>query len=44
MMIIDILKEACQQVYERTKGLAGMTKGSREIGRGAGATYRGQSI
>jgi myo-inositol-1(or 4)-monophosphatase len=36
MMIIDILKEACQQVHERTKGLAGTTVGSRQMGRGAG--------
>jgi myo-inositol-1(or 4)-monophosphatase len=36
IMIIDILKEACQQVYERTKGLAGSTEGSRQMGRGAG--------
>jgi myo-inositol-1(or 4)-monophosphatase len=36
MMIIDILKEACQQVHEKTKGLAGTTVGSRQMGRGAG--------
>lgn len=35
-MIIDILKEACQQVHEKTKGLAGTTVGSRQMGRGAG--------
>jgi myo-inositol-1(or 4)-monophosphatase len=35
-MIIDILKEACQQVYKKTKGLAGTTVGSRQMGRGAG--------
>jgi myo-inositol-1(or 4)-monophosphatase len=35
-MIIDILKEACQQVYKKTKGLAGTTGGSRQMGRGAG--------
>jgi myo-inositol-1(or 4)-monophosphatase len=35
-MIGDILKEACQQVYEKTKGLAGTTVGSRQMGRGAG--------
>ncbi len=35
-MIIDSLKEACQQVRERTKGLAGSTEGSRQMGRGAG--------
>jgi myo-inositol-1(or 4)-monophosphatase len=36
MMIGDILKEACQHVYEKTKGLAGTTVGSRQMGRGAG--------
>ncbi len=36
IMIIDILKEACQQVHERTKGLAGSAEGSRRMGRGAG--------
>jgi myo-inositol-1(or 4)-monophosphatase len=36
MMIVDILKEACQQVHEKTKGLAGTTVGSRQMGRGAG--------
>jgi myo-inositol-1(or 4)-monophosphatase len=36
MMIVEILKEACQQVYEKTKGLAGTAVGSREMGRGAG--------
>jgi myo-inositol-1(or 4)-monophosphatase len=36
MMIVDILKEACQQVHEKTKGLAGTTVGSKEMGRGAG--------
>src|ERR687893_3332708 len=35
-MIVDILKEACQQVHEKTKGLAGTTVGSKEMGRGAG--------
>ena len=35
-MIGDILKEACQHVYEKTKGLAGTTVGSRQMGRGAG--------
>lgn len=35
-MIVEILKEACQQVYEKTKGLAGTAVGSREMGRGAG--------
>jgi myo-inositol-1(or 4)-monophosphatase len=36
MMIVDILKEACQQVHEKTKALAGTTVGSRQMGRGAG--------
>lgn len=35
-MIVDVLKEACQQVHEKTKGLAGSTMGSRQMGRGAG--------
>ncbi len=35
-MIIDILKEACLQVHETTKGLAGTAVGSRQMGRGAG--------
>ncbi|HEU0144847.1 MAG TPA: inositol monophosphatase family protein, partial [Nitrososphaera sp.] len=30
------LKEACQQVHEKTKGLAGTTIGSTQMGRGAG--------
>ena len=36
VMIIDILKEACHQVHEKTKGLTGTTVGSMEMGRGAG--------
>ncbi|HEX2168875.1 MAG TPA: inositol monophosphatase family protein [Nitrososphaera sp.] len=36
MMIVDILKETCQQVYEKTKGLAGTSGGSKQMGRGAG--------
>ena len=36
MTIVDILKEACQQVHEKTKGLAGTTGGSRQIVEGAG--------
>src|SRR5215210_8459870 len=36
MMIVDILKQACQQVHEKTKGLAGSAVGSKEMGRGAG--------
>jgi len=35
-MIIDILKEACLQVHETTKGLAGTAVGSKQMGRGAG--------
>ena len=35
-MIIDILKEACLQVHETIKGLAGTAVGSRQMGRGAG--------
>jgi myo-inositol-1(or 4)-monophosphatase len=36
VMIVDILKEACQAVHEKTKGLAGTAGGSRQMGRGAG--------
>jgi myo-inositol-1(or 4)-monophosphatase len=36
MIIIDILKEACLQVHETIKGLAGTAVGSRQMGRGAG--------
>ena len=35
-MIVDILKEACQQVHGKTEGLAGTAVGSKEMGRGAG--------
>ena len=36
-MIIDALKEACQQVRARTQGLAGTARGSRQVGsKGAG--------
>lgn len=35
-MIVDILKEACHQVHEKTKGLAGTTGGSKQMGKGAG--------
>jgi myo-inositol-1(or 4)-monophosphatase len=35
-MIIDILKQACQQVHAKTKGLAGTTLASWQMGRGAG--------
>ena len=36
MTIVDILKDACQQVHDKTKGLAGTSGGSRQMGRGAG--------
>src|SRR5918996_3493916 len=36
VMIIDILKEACHQVHEKTKALTGTTVGGMEMGRGAG--------
>lgn len=36
MTIIDVLKEACLQVYEQTKPLAGTAEGNKEIGKGAG--------
>ena len=35
-MIIDILKQACQQVHAKTKDLAGTTLGNTQMGRGAG--------
>jgi myo-inositol-1(or 4)-monophosphatase len=35
-MIVDILKQACQQVHAKTKSLAGTTLASRQMGRGAG--------
>jgi myo-inositol-1(or 4)-monophosphatase len=35
-MIVDILKQACQQVHTKTKSLAGTTLASRHMGRGAG--------
>jgi len=35
-MIIDALKEACQQVHARTKRLAGTAQASEQMGRGAG--------
>lgn len=35
-MIVDILKQACQQVHAKTKGLAGTSLASRQMGRGAG--------
>jgi myo-inositol-1(or 4)-monophosphatase len=36
MMVVNILKQACQQVYAKTKGLAGTTFANRQMGRGAG--------
>ncbi|HYY40457.1 MAG TPA: inositol monophosphatase family protein [Nitrososphaera sp.] len=36
MMIVNILKQACQQVHAKTKGLAGTTFANRQMGRGAG--------
>lgn len=36
IVIIDVLKEACREVYAKTQGFAGTAKGSRQIGRGAG--------
>src|ERR671925_1202059 len=35
-MIVDVLKQACQQVHAKTKSLAGTTLASRQMGRGAG--------
>lgn len=35
-MIVDVLKHACRQVHARTKGLAGTSRASRQMGRGAG--------
>jgi myo-inositol-1(or 4)-monophosphatase len=35
-MVIDVLKEACQLVYAKTKRLAGTALASRQMGRGAG--------
>lgn len=34
--MIHALKDACQQVFARTKGMAGTALGSRQLGRGAG--------
>lgn len=36
MIIIDILKDACRQVYEQTKNLIGTVEGSQKFGKGAG--------
>jgi len=35
-MIIDVLKQACRQVYAKTRGLAGTARANRQVGRGAG--------
>jgi myo-inositol-1(or 4)-monophosphatase len=35
-MIVDTLKQACKQVYTKTKSLAGTAMASRQMGRGAG--------
>ena len=42
-MLVDILKEACQQVYEKTKGLAGTAVGSRRWEEVQVAIYRAKS-
>ncbi len=36
VIVVDVLKEACQQVLAQTRGLAGTAKGKRKFGRGAG--------
>jgi myo-inositol-1(or 4)-monophosphatase len=36
MLIIDILKEACNEVYQNTKDLIGTVEGNKKFGRGAG--------
>jgi myo-inositol-1(or 4)-monophosphatase len=36
MAILDILKEACNQVYDQTRGLVGTRQGNEKLGRGAG--------
>jgi myo-inositol-1(or 4)-monophosphatase len=36
MAVLDILKEACNQVYDQTRGLIGTRKGNEKLGRGAG--------
>src|ERR671935_265253 len=41
MMIVNILKQACQQVHPKTKGLAGTTFANRQMGRGAGGDMSG---
>ena len=36
MLIVDILKEACKDVYRNTKHLIGTTEGNKKFGQGAG--------
>ncbi|HZD83850.1 MAG TPA: inositol monophosphatase family protein [Nitrososphaeraceae archaeon] len=36
MIIIDVLKDACKQVYEQTRGLVGTVEGNKKFGIGAG--------
>lgn len=36
MIILDVLKDACKQVYEQTKGLAGTVEGNKKFAIGAG--------
>ena len=36
MMIVDILKQACQQVHAKTKDLAGTALANKQMGKGAG--------
>jgi myo-inositol-1(or 4)-monophosphatase len=36
VIIIDVLKDACRQVYEQTKGLIGTAEGNKKFGIGAG--------
>ncbi len=36
MNVLDLLKEACNQVYFQTRGLVGTNQGNEKLGRGAG--------
>lgn len=36
MIIVDVLKDACRQVYEQTKDLIGTAEGNKKFGKGAG--------
>lgn len=36
VMPIEVLKEACRQVFARTRNIAGTAQGNRQMGRGAG--------